>query len=79
MLVAGDRVDRGIGRTTGADFASLLTDAMNTQTASGIGGTGRRPATGGATGSAAPLSSLRVEPHRSGRRDRRDDRPTSRR
>jgi NlpC/P60 family len=53
----------GSGPSTGADFASLLSDAMNTQTASGIGalsdsGTPDAGGLTGGTGTGTDLSSL---------------------
>jgi cell wall-associated NlpC family hydrolase len=52
------------GATTGADFASLLTDAMGTQAASGLGdlgGSGTAGASGATGASATNLSSLLSE------------------
>ena len=65
------RRPRASGATTGADFASLLTDAMNTQTAAASAARPTRP-TGddGLLGHRASLSGLVSEPHRQRRRAR---------
>jgi cell wall-associated NlpC family hydrolase len=46
------------GAKTGADFASLLSDAMNTQTAAGIGGTTDSTGALGSTGTGGTSSGL---------------------